>query len=68
MIIICRICNKQENSNPTQSGIFYLPRDWMNHEDKSIDRKSSMANICSIKCRDKLKELNKAGSAIRAGI
>lgn len=64
----CRVCGKSEVCHLGPGGEFhYLPRDWDRHEDKTADRKSAMAVVCSPRCKATLKEWNRKGRAQRMG-
>lgn len=64
---VCRVCGKTELCHSNPSGITFLPRDWIKFEDKTLNRRSAMASVCSEKCIRRLKELNRDANNKRTG-
>jgi hypothetical protein len=64
----CRICGKQDVCHLGPGGEFhFLPRDWERWEDKTKDRSSAMAAVCSERCKTELKKRNRESTAQRMG-
>jgi hypothetical protein len=65
--VVCKVCKKKELCHPGPGGLEMLPFNWERFEDKTLDRKGPLTEICGERCKAKLRELNRSGRAQRMG-
>jgi len=58
----CNVCHFRDNFEKTADGLYLLPKQWRNMEDKTTDRTRPMVNVCSERCCRTLKEQNRLSS------
>lgn len=58
----CKVCSFREDFEKTVDGLYLLPKQWKNMEDRTPNHGRSMVTVCSERCCRTLKEQNRVST------